>query len=163
VLAPAFIGSFARVRSGAVITRCSSVEHHSQVDCGTVVENTSVLPFSYIGAGLDLAHSVVAESQIVNLRRRAVVEISDPKLIGHLAVSSGQKLLSAAADLVTYLPRQAWRGMVGRKPQAPDLSEALHQTSPALGKAAGYEAPACDTEAADEFPSLAVARRYGHQ
>jgi hypothetical protein len=163
VLAPAFIGSFARIRTGVVITRCSTVEQHAQVDCGTVVENSSVLPYSYIGAGLDLAHSVVGEGQLANLRRNAMIEIVDPKLIGHIAASSGHKVLSAAADLLTFLPRQAWRGIVGRKPVAPDLTEALHQTSPALGKAAGYEAPACNTEAADEFPSLAVVRRYGHQ
>lgn len=163
ILAPAFVGSLTKIRSGAVITRCTSVEHHSEVDCGTVVENTTVLPYSYVGAGLDLAHSVVGEQQIANLRRKAMVEIVDSKLIGHVAATSGQKVLTAAAEFFSYLPRQAWQGIFGRRQVQPDLSDALQQTSPTLGKAAGYEAPACNTEAADDFASLAVARRYGHQ
>jgi hypothetical protein len=165
VLAPAYIGSFARVRAGAVITRCTSVEHHSQIDCGTVVENTTVLPYSYVGAGLDLAHCVIGAGQVASLRRNAVVKISDEKLVAHLAATPGRKLLGAAAELITYLPRQAWQGMFGaRRPLEPDLNAALRQTSPTLGKAAGYQTPACDTQAADKFPaSLAVARRYGNQ
>lgn len=163
ILAPAFVGSLTKIRSGAVITRCTSVEHHCEVDCGTVVENTTLLPYSYVGAGLDLAHSVVGEQQIANLRRKALVDIVDSKLIGHVAATSGQKVLTAAAEFFSYLPRQAWQGIFGRRQVQPDLSDALQQTSPTLGKAAGYEAPACNTEAADDFASLAVARRYGHQ
>lgn len=165
LLAPAFIGSLAKVRAGAVITRCSSIEHHSQIDCGTVVENTTVLPYSYVGAGLDLAHCVVGVGEVVSLRRNAVVPIADGKLIGHIAATSGRKLLGAATEFFAYLPRQAWQGLFGATRAAePDLNMALRQTSPTLGSAAGYQAPACDTEAADKFPaSLAVARRYGNQ
>ena len=164
LLAPAFIGSFAKIRSGSVITRCTSVEHHTEVDCGTVVENSSVLPYSYVGAGLDLAHSVVGMGRLANLRRNAVVEIADGKLIGHIAATSGRKLLGAVAEFFAFLPRKVRQGHFGgtTTPQ-PDLSTVLQQTSPALGDAAGYQAPACDAKAADEFPSLAIARRYGHQ
>lgn len=165
VLAPAFIGSYATIRSGAVITRCTTVEHHAQVDCGTVVENSSVLPYAYLGAGLDLAHSIAGMKMITNLRRGARVEIHDTKLLGTVVATSGQKLLSSAAELVTYLPKQFLRGLIGgAKTPQPDLSTALHQTSPALGKAAGYQAPACNTDAANEFPSnFVVARTNGHQ
>lgn len=165
VLAPAFIGSFARVRSGAVITRCTSVEHHAQVDCGTVVENSSVLPYCYVGAGLELAHSVAGFTQIWNLRRACTVQIGDEKLLRHIAATSGNRLLASAADLVAYVPRQFWRGMFGQRAlRQPDLNAALRQTSPTLGKAAGYQAPACDTGAANEFPTnLAVARTNGNQ
>jgi hypothetical protein len=165
ILAPAFVGSYARIRSGAVITRCSSIEHHAQVDCGTVVENSSLLPYSSIGAALELAHSVAGFSRIWNLRRDCVVQISDGKLLRHSVASSGNGLLSSAAELVTYLPRQFWRGIFGPSPApAPDLSSALRQTSPSLGTAAGYRAPACDSQAANEFPSnLVVARTHGNQ
>lgn len=165
VLAPAFIGSFARVRSGAVITRCSSIEHHSHIDCGTVVENSSVLPFSSVGAGLELAHSVAGFSLIWNLRRECAVHISDEKLLRHIAATSGNRLLASATEFVTFLPRQFWRGLAGRpKAPQPDLNAALHQTAPSLRKASGYRAPACDTEAANEFPpNLVVARTNGNQ
>ena len=163
VLAPAFIGALARVRTGAVITRCSSVEHHAQVDCGSIVENSSVLPYCYVGAGLDLAHSVAGMRQVANLRRDVTVEIPDPKLIDLISATSGKKFLISAAELLTYLPRVAWGGFTASKQPQPDLNAALRKTSPALGNTAGYEAPACDTEAAHKFPNMVVARRYGHQ
>jgi hypothetical protein len=165
VLAPAFIGACARIRSGAVITRCSSIEHHAQVDCGTVVENASLLPYSYIGAALELAHSVAGFSCIWNLRRDCAVRISDAKLLHHSVASSRNRLLSSTAELVTYLPKQFWRGIFGPSPAPnPDLNNALRQTSPSLGAAAGYRAPACDSQAANEFPSnFVVARTHGNQ
>jgi hypothetical protein len=164
VLAPAFIGASARIFSGAVITRCSSIERRAQVDCGTVVENSTVLPYSYVGAGLDLAHCIAGMKRIVNLRRNASIEIADSKLIGLVSATAGQTLLTAALEFVTYLPRQVWRGWFGKpQPQEPDLQMALRQTSPSLGSAAGYQAPACNTEAASEFPSnLGIMGRYGH-
>lgn len=163
ILAPAFVGALARVRTGAVVTRCSSVEHHAQVDCGSVVENSSVLPYCYVGAGLDLAHSVAGMRQVANLRRDVTVEIPDPKLIDLISATSGKKFLTSAAEFITYLPRVAWGGFTGSKQPQPDLNAALRKTSPALGDTAGYEAPACDTEAAHKFPNMVVARRYGHQ
>jgi len=165
VLAPAFIGSFARVRSGAVVTRCSSIEHHAQVDCGTVVENSSVLPYCSLGAALELAHSVAGFSNVWNLRRGCAVEISDKKLVRHVPVTSGNQFLTTAAEFFTYLPRQFWHGIFGRpgSPE-PDLNTALRRTSPTLGSASGYRAPACDSQAANEFASnFVVARTHGNQ
>jgi hypothetical protein len=164
VLAPAFVGSLARVRSGAVITRCSSVERHAVVDCGTVIENSTVLPFSYVGAGLDLEHSVAGMGQIVNLRRDVTVQITDPKLIAAMSIESGKRLFSSATEMLTYLPRMAWQGIFARSTvQEPGLHVKLRQTSPALGNAAGFETSACDTETSHKFPNMVVARRYGHQ
>src|SRR6185312_5958068 len=138
VLAPAFVGSLARIRSGAVITRCSSVERHAEVDCGTVIENSTVLPFSYVGAGLDLAHSIAGMGRIVNLHRDVTVTIVDPKLVA--SVASGKKFIVTAADALTYLPRMAFQGMFGGAKTAPsDLHTTLRKTSPALGTAAGFE------------------------
>jgi len=164
VLAPAFIGAFARVRSGAVITRCSSIEHHAHIDCGTVVENSTVLPYGSLGAALELAHSVAGYSHIWNLRRNCAARIFDSKLLRHVE-ASGNRLLVATAELIAYLPRQFWRGIVGQpaSPQ-PNVNAALRQTSPTLGSASGYRAPACDTQAANEFPSnFVVARTHGNQ
>jgi hypothetical protein len=98
VLAPAYVGAYARVRTGAVITRCSVVEHHAQVDCGSVVENSTVLPYCYLGAGLDLAHSVAGMRQVANLRRDVTVEVPDPKLVDLISATSGKNLLHSAAE-----------------------------------------------------------------
>jgi NDP-sugar pyrophosphorylase family protein len=163
VLAPAFIGSTARIRSGAVITRCSSVEQHAEVDCGTVIENSTVLPFSYVGAGLDLAHSIAGMGRIVNLYRDVSVTIFDTKLIASMSATSRKRLMTSAAEVLSYLPRLALQGMFSAKAGQPDLQATLRQTSPALGTAAGFETSACDTEASHKYPNMVVARRYGHQ
>ena len=165
VLAPAFVGASARIRTHVVVTRCTSVEHHARIDCGTVLENSTVLPYCCVGAGLDVAHSVVAGSAIANLRRDVTVEILDPKLVTSILAAPGERLLKAAVEFTTYLPKQIWRGLFGKsQPQQSDLQTGLRQTSPSLGNAAGYQAPACDTHAAEKFPSnLAIVRRYGHQ
>jgi NDP-sugar pyrophosphorylase family protein len=164
VLAPAFVGSLARIRSGAVITRCSSVERHAEVDCGTVVENSTVLPFSYVGAGLDLAHSIAGMGRIVNLHRDVTVTIADRKLLGSISAASGKRFVTSAAGALTYLPKLAFQGMFAmNKAEKPDLQTTLRKTSPALGTAAGFETSACDTEASHKFPNMVVARRYGHQ
>jgi hypothetical protein len=164
VLAPAFVGSLARIRSGAVITRCSSVERHAEVDCGTVIENSTVLPFSYVGAGLDLAHSVAGMGRIVNLHRDVTVTIVDRKLIASMSAASGKRFVTSAAEVLTYLPKLAFQGIFGaNKVEKTDLQTTLRKTSPALGAAAGFETSACDTEASHKFPNMVVARRYGHQ
>jgi hypothetical protein len=163
ILAPAFVGSRARIRAGAVITRCSSIERHAEVDCGTVIENSTVLPFSYVGAGLDLGHSVAGMGRIVNLRRDVTVEIADPKLIGVMPATSGKKLLTTATQVLTHLPRLAWQGMLAAKAPQSDPDTTLRQTAPALDNAAGFEASSCETETAHKFPNMVVARRYGHQ
>ena len=164
VIAPAFVGSLARIRSGAVVTRCSTIERHAEVDCGTVIENSTVLPFSYVGAGLDLAHSIAGMGRIVNLHRDVTVTIVDPKLIASLSVASGKRFVSSAAEALTYLPKMAFQGMfAAKKAGKVDLQTTLRKTAPALGTAAGFETSACDTEASHKFPNMVVARRYGHQ
>jgi hypothetical protein len=163
IVAPAFVGSSARIRTGAVVTRCSAIEHHTQVDCGTVVENSTVLPYAYVGSGLDLAHCVVAQGLIANLRRNAMVEVADEKLIGSVAADS--RPASSAVKLISILWGRLWGAVSGKVPvRQPGLDKALEQSSPALGGAAGYRTPACNTNAASDFSSgLAVARRYGDQ
>jgi hypothetical protein len=155
VLAPAFIGQSARIRAGAVITRCTAIERNAQVDCGTVVENSTVLPYSRLGAGLDLAHSVVGMGHIANLRRNATVEVADETLLSQNSGSAGQRLLGAVARL----PERIWRALKGEVPaEEPALEGALREPSPGLGISAR------DTDAAGEFsPKLAIARRYGDQ
>jgi hypothetical protein len=164
IIAPAFIGSSASIAAGAVVTRCTAIEHDAQIDCGTVIENSSVLPYSYVGAGLDLAHSVVGMGRIANLRRNATVEVADRTLIGHTQTGGAQKLLAAALEFLSALPGRLSPGSNGKAPAPqPELERTL-QTSSALSNAAGYQTPACDPKAVGEFPSsLAVVRRYGNR
>src|SRR5262249_56194135 len=89
----------ALIRDGAVITRCATVEHHAQIDCGTVVENCTVLPYTSVGACLDLAHSVAGFGQIVHLRRGVATEVADTKLLGQVSQTIGDRLAEPPLQL----------------------------------------------------------------
>jgi hypothetical protein len=161
VIAPAFIGTSARVGAGAVVTRCTAIEHGAHVDCGTVVENSTVLASSYVGAGLDLAHSVVGMGRIANLRRNATVEVADRNLIGHIPLRGVGKLLRLTAEFLWTLSGRLGRETVSEAttPQ----SQPAQQISPDATGTPG-ETPAGDTKAASDLaPSLAGAREHGDQ
>jgi NDP-sugar pyrophosphorylase family protein len=165
VLSPAFIGSKARVRASAVVTRCTSLEHHSVVDCGTVVEDVSVLPYSYLGAGLDVSHSVVGFRRLWNLPRSVEVEISDAKLVGMASTNAPLRALASAASLVSFVPAQILRGLFApsQRGYATSLPEAMNEPCSALNAPASLQASAPSVDAG-EFPAnLVAARRYGNE
>ena len=97
-----------------MITRGTVVEHHAEIDCGTVVENSTVLPYTYVGAGLDVMHSVVGFRRLSHLVRNVEVEISDRKLVGMPAVSAVSRLAGSTAALFAFLPKQIYRGFFAR-------------------------------------------------
>lgn len=89
ILAPAYIGPHAEIMAAALITRGSSIEHHCQVDCGTVVDDSSVLPYSYLGPGLEVTHAVVDGNRLLHLAHNLELEIADRRLIGRTRHSRG--------------------------------------------------------------------------
>ena len=91
IVAPAFIGRGARIEEQCLITRCSNIESNSHVDYGTVVEDSSILPNSYVGIGLDLSHSIVDGNNLLNLERGVTVEIADPCVIRQNRVPQPEK------------------------------------------------------------------------
>jgi hypothetical protein len=163
-VAPAFIGAHAKIRALALITRGSVVEHHAEVDCGTVVENSSILPFTRVGAGLDVMHSVVGFRRLTHLLRNVEVEISDAKFIGMAPLSALSRLAGSTAALFAFLPKQVYRGFFApsHRKSAADNPDCQEQSEATLNKP-DMEIPGSGPEAS-EFPSnLAVARRYGEQ
>jgi NDP-sugar pyrophosphorylase family protein len=81
IVAPAFIGRGATIAEQSLITRCSNIESNCHIDYGTVVEDSSILSNSYVGIGLDVAHSIVVGSNLLNLERGVTLEIADPCVI----------------------------------------------------------------------------------
>lgn len=159
VLAPAFIGARSRVRAAAVVTRGSVLEHHCEVDCGTVVENSTMLPYAYLGAGLDLAHSVLAGENLHNIPRAITVEIRDARLIGSVSRNAASRTLASAFELAAYLPRtwahsvqRSFSGHDGNRGRVDSTSAVLHATDQ-VSEPANPEPP--DT--------WVPARRYGNE
>jgi NDP-sugar pyrophosphorylase family protein len=95
IVAPAFIGSGARISEQCLITRCSSIESNCHIDYGTVVEDSSILSNSYVGIGLDLSHSIVDGNNLLNLERGVTLEIADPCVIRQNRVSRQEKNLQS--------------------------------------------------------------------
>jgi NDP-sugar pyrophosphorylase family protein len=81
IVAPAFIGRGTKIAAQCLITRCSNVESNCHIDYGTVVEDSSILSNSYVGIGLDVSHSIVDGSRLLNLERNVALEIADPGFI----------------------------------------------------------------------------------
>jgi hypothetical protein len=158
VLAPAFIGAHARIRAAAVVAHCSAIERHAQIDCGTVVDDASLLPYTTLGAGLEISHSVVGFKHLAHLRRAVEMEIEDPKLVGE-AARGRARLLESAAALAGFVPVQFVRGLFAPRAAAPaELCEPMPPTVlPAAAPPSGDSAP-------EPFSAqLVVARRYGNE
>jgi hypothetical protein len=90
IVAPAYLGHGVTICENTLVTRCSSVERSSYIDCGTAIEDTSVLPNTYIGISLDVCHSMVYANRLLNLEKDVVVESSDPNLF-RANVSDGEE------------------------------------------------------------------------
>jgi NDP-sugar pyrophosphorylase family protein len=162
ILAPAFIGAGAKIRAAALVTRNSIVEHHAEIDCGTVVENSTVLPFTYVGAGLDVMHSVVGFRRISHLPRNVEIEISDPKLLGAASPNPLSRTLGSAAALFAVLPQQIYRGFFGRVRKAQPVAMPDPLDAPAANLGTPDVKETASGQEVGEFPSnFAVARRYG--
>lgn len=162
VIAPAYIGAGSRIRASALVTRGSAIEHHSLIDCGTAVDNSTVLPYSHMGPGLDLCNSILSVQQITNLRRNVLVKIEDPMLVKAVSQTASVRLLEHTAELFSYLPRQIWRGLSGVESQKPvSIAETTnvdmqHYEPPLVGDCARQDSKVFETD-------LAVVRRYGNQ
>ncbi|MEO5936133.1 MAG: hypothetical protein ABIP81_02875 [Terriglobales bacterium] len=157
LVAPLYLGRRVRVRTGCVVTRGSTLEHHSSVDCGTVIEHTTVLPFATVGAGLDLSQTIVGGRQVFDLKRDVAVEIHDRTLVDEAAHNAGWRLVTKAAALAAYLPLQFWRG-VSQRSHIPTLATD--------GACVGDFAKIVDTEkqpAARVLRPGLVMERYGNQ
>lgn len=78
---PAFIGSGARICACCVINGTTSIERNCEIDCGTTVEDSCILPDTYVGVGLNVRRAVVANRRLFHLDRNVEVGFGDHRLI----------------------------------------------------------------------------------
>jgi carbonic anhydrase/acetyltransferase-like protein (isoleucine patch superfamily) len=156
LVAPIFIGSRARICPGAVITRGSSIERHTVIGNKTVVENGTVLPYTNLGPGLDVSHSLVGERHICNLQRNVCTPIKDPRLVSQVPASAGVRTLFSMAKSFARIPGRIWRGLEGKAPEPAAESTVSYKQVFDSAKTKPVEMPKVSA-------GLAVARRYGNQ
>lgn len=81
LVAPVFIGRDSKIADQCLVTRGSNVESNSQVDYGTVIEDSTVLSNTYVGIGLDLSHSIVEGENLLHVQHGVKVKIADPVVL----------------------------------------------------------------------------------
>jgi hypothetical protein len=155
LIAPAFIGAHARVRSGAVVTRDSVIEHHTTIDCDTVVEESWIQPFTALGAGIDVTNAVVDGQRLYHLSRKVGFHTEDPKLLREVLESPVLRTAQAAAALMSFLPAAVLN------------STRQKQVAEACGERR-FEVVAGSKNRRNEYeaklaPGLALMRRYGNE
>jgi carbonic anhydrase/acetyltransferase-like protein (isoleucine patch superfamily) len=75
VVGPTYIGARTIVRPGATIGPFASVEHDCVVDCGTTVERSTVLPYTYLAPGLLIRHGLVDGGYLEDLNWGVVADL----------------------------------------------------------------------------------------
>jgi NDP-sugar pyrophosphorylase family protein len=103
VVAPAFIGAGAKVCKSAVVTRGSNIERNAYLDCGTVVENASVLTGCYVGAGLDVTHAVIGFRRIAHLNRKIEIEVHDRRLLAPAPKAAAWRVAGMTAAAMEHV------------------------------------------------------------
>ncbi|HXZ79875.1 MAG TPA: hypothetical protein VEG30_08100 [Terriglobales bacterium] len=81
LLSPAYVGSNTKLRADVLLTRSAAVERNCEIDFGTSIEDASVLPGTYLGVGLSVAHAVVAGRLFMQVDRQLEMQIDDPALL----------------------------------------------------------------------------------
>jgi hypothetical protein len=147
------------VHRDAVITRGSVLEHHTEVDCATVVENSSVLPYTCVGAGLDVEYSVLGFQRVHSLTRNATVEIYDPHLVGTTLTRLSARLSTGASWLLTFLPNAVWKVFFHFRSEPTAPSEAFESSASLIGETS---LTPIDSRT-KPYREVAASRRYGNQ
>lgn len=160
LLAPAFVGAFCNVHSGAVVTRGSALEHHAELDCAAVVDNSSLLPYTRVAAGLDVEQSVVGFHQVHSLQHKFTVEVEDTHLIGSTQGHVSMCARRTIHWLLALLPNALWRLIFeARSQEARSTSETLGSSAPVLG-----DSSLTPVESQTKsYREMVAARRYGDE
>ncbi|MBA3912474.1 MAG: hypothetical protein H0X25_01130 [Acidobacteriales bacterium] len=82
ITGPVYLGDSVRAGADCSITNASAVERGSFVDFGTTVNDSSVLPNTYLGAGLSVSNCVAGPARLYHLQRGVELQVTDGKLIG---------------------------------------------------------------------------------
>ncbi|HEX6805872.1 MAG TPA: hypothetical protein VF133_19510 [Terriglobales bacterium] len=105
ITAPAFVGAGSRVAACCAIADTTSIERNCEIDCGTTVSQSWVLPNTYIGMALTARRSVVSNKRLFHLDRNVAVSCEDPRLVGPRKGSSS--LLTKIESFLRYEPQTA--------------------------------------------------------
>lgn len=87
--APVFVGANSRVAACCDIANATSIERGCEIDCGTTVNQSWVLPNTYVGMSLNVRRSVVSATRLFHVDRNVAIAFEDGNLVGPRKPSSG--------------------------------------------------------------------------
>ncbi|HZR57527.1 MAG TPA: hypothetical protein VFA74_11685 [Terriglobales bacterium] len=82
VVGPLYIGARSRIGAFCKINNATAIERDCEVDCGTYVENSSILAETSLGMGLQITNSIVLPGKLFRIDRNIEIDIKDRALIG---------------------------------------------------------------------------------
>ncbi len=97
IIGPAYIGARTIVREGATIGPFSSLENDCVVDYGTTVEESTLLPRTYLAPGLMVRRAQVDGGLLEDLRSGVIADLT-PAALGRRVPQSRQDRKSSTAD-----------------------------------------------------------------
>jgi hypothetical protein len=75
IIGPAYIGARSIVRAGATVGPFASIERDCEIDCGTTVERSTVLPNTYLAPGLLVRNALVDGAYMEHLVWQTVTDL----------------------------------------------------------------------------------------
>ena len=105
IIGPVYIGAHTTIGAGATIGPFSSVEHDCVVDCGTTVEQSTVLPNSYLAPGLLIRNSQVDGRHLEHLRWGAVADLQPAQMGRRIQPRGSRRPLFSNTDQNDFFSR----------------------------------------------------------
>jgi len=99
ISAPAFIGDGCEVAASCAVVGGCSIERNCKIDYGTLIQESCILPDTYIGVALDVRRAIVAGAKMYPLNRNVEIKIADRRLVGNNSQPSS--LLAGLGSWVT--------------------------------------------------------------
>lgn len=75
IQSPCYIGAHTRLHAGVTVTGFSSIERNCEIDLGTTVDRSCILPNTRLASGLHVSNSVVDGPRLEHLDRGLIVDL----------------------------------------------------------------------------------------
>lgn len=121
------VGACCRVHPEARLLKQVVLNRHSIVDCGTVLENSVVMPDTYIGKYLDVRNAIVSGNYLIRVDNNSIIPVVNSflltdltqKTFGHLFEEAIHRGVALCALLLTTPVQALLAGMMYWKGHAP--------------------------------------------